>query len=68
LSIKREKFINLLKEFPDDYEKFIMIKDKILLENELDFLDVKCYACESKKHLINECNYVHFVPNYTKII
>jgi len=34
LVIKREDFIELIKNYPEEYEKFCLIKDKIMFEND----------------------------------
>ncbi|EAS01104.2 cyclic nucleotide-binding domain protein (macronuclear) [Tetrahymena thermophila SB210] len=68
LVIRRQDFIQLLQEYPDDYEKFCMIKDSILQYNDTSIIKSGCYACKSSTHLISECPYIHFLPNKDNII
>ncbi|KAL4483320.1 hypothetical protein ABPG72_007962 [Tetrahymena utriculariae] len=60
--IKRSEFIDLLKEYPEDYEQFCYIKDKILNESDYRLIGMKCYSCKDGKHLANECPYLHYTP------
>ncbi|EAS07090.2 cation channel family protein (macronuclear) [Tetrahymena thermophila SB210] len=60
--IKRSEFIELLKEYPEDYEQFCYIKDKILNESDYRLIGMKCYSCKDGKHLANECPYLHYTP------
>ncbi|KAL4434894.1 hypothetical protein ABPG74_021233 [Tetrahymena malaccensis] len=60
--IKRSEFIDLLKEYPEDYEQFCYIKDKILNESDYRMIGMKCYSCKDGKHLANDCPYLHYTP------
>lgn len=40
--VKRSDFLDLISELPQEMEKFNMMKDTIILENNLEFLEVKC--------------------------
>jgi hypothetical protein len=42
LTIKRSDFLDLLDEFPEDYEKFCFIKDTILDCKDYAILGIKC--------------------------
>ncbi|EAR89662.1 cyclic nucleotide-binding domain protein (macronuclear) [Tetrahymena thermophila SB210] len=68
LSIKRSDFIQLLQEFPDDYEKFCMIRDQINIYQEYRTIGFSCYACGKETHSIGECPIIHFIPKKEKII
>ncbi|KAL4502287.1 hypothetical protein ABPG72_011874 [Tetrahymena utriculariae] len=68
LSIKRTDFIQLLQEFPDDYEKFCMIRDQINIYQEYRTIGFSCYACGKETHSIGECPIIHFIPKKEKII
>ncbi|KAL4495023.1 hypothetical protein ABPG72_015723 [Tetrahymena utriculariae] len=68
LVVRRQDFIQLLQEYPDDYEKFCMIKDSVLQYNDTSIIKTVCYACKSSTHLISECPYIHFLPNKDHLI
>lgn len=46
-SIKRDAFIKTLKRFPDDYEKYFCIKDRLSMQNDLSDLGSACWTCGS---------------------
>ncbi len=52
LSIKREDFIAILKNYSEDYENFCNISDKIKLYNRFEDIDVHCFGCLSENHLL----------------
>jgi hypothetical protein len=53
--IRRESFLDLLKKFPDDFEKFHYIKDQIIINKKFNFVKEECYSCGREDHLINSC-------------
>jgi potassium voltage-gated channel Eag-related subfamily H protein 5 len=56
LYIQRSEFMAILREYPDDYEQFCNLKDSA---HDL----VTCYSCHSKKHSVQHCPMVHYVPD-----
>ncbi|EGR33071.1 hypothetical protein IMG5_062490 [Ichthyophthirius multifiliis] len=68
LTIKRADFIQLLQEFPEDYEKFCYIRDMILYQNDYQKLGLKCFCCLKQNHLIDQCPIIHYIPNKFKTI
>ncbi|CAK62551.1 unnamed protein product (macronuclear) [Paramecium tetraurelia] len=66
--IQRRHFVNLLEQFPDDKEKFYMIKDKVQFQQDLSMLDVRCYSCKSTSHLVNQCPFLHYQPDKDRVI
>jgi len=62
-SIKRADFLSILKEFPDDYEKFCWVRDKICIENNIDFLQTRCFGCKQAGHYISNCTRLHYIPD-----
>lgn len=66
--ISRINLIEILKKFPQDFEKFCELKDRAIFSNGLINLDIKCSLCKDKDHFINMCNPTHFVSNRHKII
>jgi len=45
-----------------------MIRDQIVFENKMNFLQTKCFACSSKDHVSINCPLVHYVPNKVRLI
>lgn len=67
LCYKRENFIKLLKKFPNDYERYCMMRDKVLNENDLTSLKMNCYVCNKYYHTYTHCPKVHYVPDKDRI-
>jgi 6-phosphogluconolactonase/glucosamine-6-phosphate isomerase/deaminase len=71
--------MEMLKDFPEDYEWFCMIKDSIQISGETilnnrkkklvtELIDLKCLGCGSKGHLIKYCPYSHFSIDQEAVI
>ena len=45
-----------------------MIRDQIIFENKLNFLQTKCFACSSKDHLSTSCPLLHYTPDKRKTV
>lgn len=67
-SINREQFLKILIDNPDDFEKFCMIKDQIILYSNYFPLKIRCFACNQMGHLAMDCPEIHFAPDIEKII
>lgn len=48
IKIDRNKFLDLVKELPSDYEKFCLIKDEILLNRNIKYTQQKCGYCKNE--------------------
>ncbi|KAL4459922.1 hypothetical protein ABPG74_003448 [Tetrahymena malaccensis] len=68
LIINRNEFIEILKNFPQDLEQFCYIRDKIIFSNDYSKIFHSCYSCNSQKHTIIQCPYIHFTQNIQKVI
>jgi hypothetical protein len=68
LYIKRKDFLDLLKEFPKDYEKFCSLKDSVKLYSNFGSINCKCFSCGAPDHLLNECPLIHFRPHHGRTI
>jgi hypothetical protein len=66
--IDREKFLTIIKENNDDYEKFCEIKDKISIYNKLEVVQKNCMVCEESVHFIMECPTIHYFPEKSRIL
>ncbi|EAR85804.2 cation channel family protein (macronuclear) [Tetrahymena thermophila SB210] len=67
LYIRREDFLNLLKDHKEDYETFCYIKDKLTFYNELEIIQKKCPSCFAY-HFLENCQWIHYSPDKQKII
>lgn len=67
-SIKRDEFIQVLQDFPDDFEKFNMISQQISIYENLKSLKIRCYCCCQNDHLSINCPILHYIPDREKII
>lgn len=62
--ITRKDFLEVLKSFPDDNEKFLMIKDTIVFDGGNCMVNVNetCYFCDSKTHSVVKCPFLGYHP------
>lgn len=60
LYIKREDFLRLLEKFPEDYEKYCVIKDQILIDQNFNSINTSCFSCKQFDHLIKDCPLLHY--------
>ena len=68
LSINRAEFLKVLEKHQEDFEKFFMIKDEILLYNNFNPLRVRCFCCNKIGHVVTKCDLIHFIPDNEKVI
>ncbi|KAL4461302.1 hypothetical protein ABPG72_006947 [Tetrahymena utriculariae] len=68
LYIDYSDFYDCVKQFPNDFEQFCMIRDKISIYNNYNGLDQKCQVCNRYFHIIKDCPFLNFQPNYEKLI
>ncbi|EAR82605.2 cyclic nucleotide-binding domain protein (macronuclear) [Tetrahymena thermophila SB210] len=64
--IQREDLINILKQDPQDYEKFCKIKDEFLFYT--NSLGELCFACKNFGHTLTQCNRIHYAKNRSLLI
>ena len=67
-SISRADFVGVLEKNRDDYEKFFMIRDQILLYGNCNPIYSRCFCCKQNGHLSNVCPMIHYIPDREKII
>ncbi|KAL4510548.1 hypothetical protein ABPG72_004702 [Tetrahymena utriculariae] len=68
LKIKRADLITLLKDSPDDFEIFCMIRDSATFNSEKSSILSKCQCCNEFEHSISYCPLIHNVPNKFNVI
>ncbi|KAL4483600.1 hypothetical protein ABPG72_006666 [Tetrahymena utriculariae] len=61
-------FYKCIKNFQEDFEKYHMIKDKVVMYRDYTKLDRRCQSCGKFTHQFTNCRSLQFVPNYNKII
>ncbi|KAL4482514.1 hypothetical protein ABPG72_001490 [Tetrahymena utriculariae] len=57
--IKREDFIDVVKENDEDFERFKMMEEQISLQNEISILHTECYVCKQSGHISKQCPRIH---------
>ena len=69
LLLEKSDFLNIIKEFPQDYETYQTFKDSLNLFNASSSLDTQCPSCLKYDHYtIQSCPYVSFNTNKDIII
>ncbi|CAK79582.1 unnamed protein product (macronuclear) [Paramecium tetraurelia] len=64
--LKREVFMDILGSFQDDFEKYWMIRDKLIYSNDFKVINNICWNCESDSHYATQCPVTHYIPQITK--
>ena len=52
----------------EDYEKYCMVRDHVLLQGETQELHLKCKACKMNGHDFFECPQLFFIPNRVYVV
>ena len=68
LMLKRDQFLQTLREYPEDWQMFTMIRDKILTYKDYHSLNLQCLICEEPGHILETCPKIHFIPNAELVI
>lgn len=68
LTINREEFLKILERNPEDFQKFRMIQDQILLYDDMHSLKIRCISCSQTGHIASKCPLIHFLPDKEKVI
>ncbi|EGR28516.1 hypothetical protein IMG5_173720 [Ichthyophthirius multifiliis] len=58
--ISRRDFIDIIKDNQEDFEKFQMIKEKIIFQQNYQPITTNCYFCNSRSHLAQNCYKLHY--------
>ncbi|KAL4499441.1 hypothetical protein ABPG73_008991 [Tetrahymena malaccensis] len=53
--IRRDQFIEILKENTEDFERFKMMQDQIIFQSELSAIHVECFNCKNIGHIATKC-------------
>ncbi|KAL4481990.1 hypothetical protein ABPG73_000514 [Tetrahymena malaccensis] len=57
--IDRQKFINLIKENDEDFERFKMMEEQLKIQQDLPQVFTQCYVCQQGGHLACNCPKIH---------
>ncbi|EWS76070.1 cation channel family protein (macronuclear) [Tetrahymena thermophila SB210] len=57
--ISREDFLKVLSENDEDYQKFKMMQEQIIFQNELSIMYTECYLCKQIGHIAKTCPKTH---------
>ncbi|KAL4495236.1 hypothetical protein ABPG73_022281 [Tetrahymena malaccensis] len=57
--ISREDFLEVLNENDEDFERFKMMQEQLIFQNELSILYTECYTCKQTGHLAKSCPRTH---------
>lgn len=60
--VSRNEFIDYLKFFPKDHEKFCELKDKSLFENNQVIPHSNCFSCHENDHILKNCPLLIYDP------
>ncbi|CAD8107778.1 unnamed protein product [Paramecium sonneborni] len=66
--IRRNDFLEAIKNNRQDLEIASFMKDQILYNDQYGLIGLKCFCCKSKEHLIFQCDKLHYKPDKEKII
>ncbi|EGR31744.1 hypothetical protein IMG5_102980, partial [Ichthyophthirius multifiliis] len=58
LKLGYKNFISVLKEFPNDFEKFCQIKDFMQIYSICE--NISCISCGKYNHFITNCHLIHY--------
>ena len=59
IRFNQNEFKRLIEENDEDKEKYNYIRDQIGLYSNYDDLFIKCYSCNKRHHLVDNCPLVH---------
>ncbi|EGR29217.1 hypothetical protein IMG5_160540 [Ichthyophthirius multifiliis] len=67
-AIQKSKFLQIIQNNQNDYEKYCLLKDKVQFCQNLNCIGISCYGCHQEGHTVQFCNYSHYIPNKEKVI
>ncbi|CAD8115513.1 unnamed protein product [Paramecium sonneborni] len=70
LILSKSDFMETLKDYPEDFQKYCQLKESITLNYHPPVLEngVFCPACLNFKHSLNYCPQVQYIPNREAVI
>lgn len=65
--VKRKEFLDVLESFPEDQERFLMLKDRLLHNVGVSVNEV-CYFCDNKTHNLAKCPLISYQPEKNLVV
>ncbi|KAL4456606.1 hypothetical protein ABPG74_000713 [Tetrahymena malaccensis] len=63
--LEKEQFLQIIKNFPLDYEKFCFIRDKQIYDSfQKVVYRLKCISCQEQDHYPNHCQFINPTVKY----
>lgn len=66
--ISRQKFLKTLSDFPEDYEAYCVIRDRLTLDTDIQALQQQCWTCGRGNHFSTNCPWSHYVPQTLNVV
>ncbi|CAD8190386.1 unnamed protein product [Paramecium octaurelia] len=66
-TLDQNQFQSLIRQCPREFQKYRMLIDTLLIENQSHLINIQCFSC-LKQHDITECPAVNFKPNKIQVI
>ncbi|EAR98365.2 cation channel family protein (macronuclear) [Tetrahymena thermophila SB210] len=60
--IQLQDFESILDQFPEEKEKFFMIRDQVLINKQNFLIQDSCISCKSDNHNLQNCPYIFYFP------
>ncbi|CAD8105660.1 unnamed protein product [Paramecium sonneborni] len=70
LVLSKQDFLQTIKDFPEDFQKYCQLKDSIILNIDSTVLNksVYCPACQHFEHSLAQCPYIQLKSNREVVI
>ncbi|KRX07934.1 Cyclic nucleotide-binding protein [Pseudocohnilembus persalinus] len=65
--IDKRQFIQLIKDYPEEYEKFCTVRDNLVFCGNQKQINYKCLSCSNTSHITSECPYLTYYINKIKL-
>ncbi|KAL4507034.1 hypothetical protein ABPG72_001827 [Tetrahymena utriculariae] len=66
--LTKEDFAQVLQQFPEEYQYYRQLKDKISLYDQYQTLGLKCMVCDNYLHKYDSCPYLHIDKKKSQVI
>ncbi|KAL4494053.1 hypothetical protein ABPG72_016009 [Tetrahymena utriculariae] len=54
-AVSRNDFLQIIKNFPEDYQKYVKLKDQMVYQKNYKLFGIKCFLCDKEDHLSHQC-------------
>ncbi|CAK61372.1 unnamed protein product (macronuclear) [Paramecium tetraurelia] len=65
LMLSKSDFLETLKDFPEDFQKYCQLRDQLILNLDQDLIKEGqfCPVCNKTDHQLDQCSQVQLIPN-----